>query len=265
MGALTRTFVPIAQKLLATRGLEIRRLAKQQIAAGAVLDVLALCVADMMSRLPSGAEVFCIQVGANDGLMGDPIRPYIETYGWRGILVEPQPRVFQQLVRNYRDQPQLVFENAAIAAEDGTATLYAFADVPGLPDDASLLASFRKDVLETNSRAYNGPIEEIAVPALTFASLLEKHHVDRVDVLQIDTEGFDYQVLKMVDFRVLKPTLIHFENNFLTAGQMEDCVGLLAGEGYRMLNAGIDTIAYRQTVDDAFLSRAEASRLNNMV
>ncbi len=265
MGALTRIVVPLAQRLLATQGLEIRRLAKEQMAADAVLDVLSLCVADMMARLPEGHEVFCVEVGANDGDMADPIRPFIEAHGWRGVLVEPQPRVFERLVRNYAHQPQLRFENAALAPQDGSATLYCFADAPDLPADASMLASFRRDVLETNSRAYAGPIEAITVPTLTFDTLMRKHGATHMDVLQVDTEGFDWQVIKMVDFDRFRPAIIHFENNFLSAAEMADCVALLARNGYRMLNAGVDTIAYRQGVDERFVSRARGSRLNTML
>src|SRR5206468_9762170 len=38
-----------------------------------------------------------IQVGAFDGITKDPLRKYIQTCGWRGILIEPQPRPAAQL------------------------------------------------------------------------------------------------------------------------------------------------------------------------
>jgi len=52
-------------------------------------------------------DFFFIQVGAYDGVTGDPICGYIRRYGWRGILLEPQRDVFLLLQKNYRDQPQL--------------------------------------------------------------------------------------------------------------------------------------------------------------
>ena len=39
-----------------------------------------------------------IQVGANDGVYGDPLRSYVRRFGWKGILVEPQQDVFERLV-----------------------------------------------------------------------------------------------------------------------------------------------------------------------
>ena len=83
-------------------------------------------------------EFFFIQVGANDGISHDPLRAYIERYHWSGILIEPQPRVFARLCRNYESQPQLRFVNAALAAQHGSATLYTVQT----DDDTTGMASF---------------------------------------------------------------------------------------------------------------------------
>ena len=68
---------------------------------------------------------FFIQVGANDGISHDPLRAYIERYHWRGILVEPQPRVFARLCRNYASHTQLRFANVALTRYGESATPYA--------------------------------------------------------------------------------------------------------------------------------------------
>ena len=46
--------------------------------------------------------IFFMNIGANDGLAGDPLREFIVTKGWNGILVEPVDYVFQRLVKAYR-------------------------------------------------------------------------------------------------------------------------------------------------------------------
>src|SRR4051812_3493548 len=48
--------------------------------------------------------VFFIQIGAFDGRTGDQIHDYVVRYGWPGILVEPQPVVFEELCRTYAGQ-----------------------------------------------------------------------------------------------------------------------------------------------------------------
>ena len=60
-------------------------------------------------------DFFFVNVGANDGVINDPIYPFIAKYGWRGIAVEPVPHVFERLRVNYRAFPDVVLEQVAIS------------------------------------------------------------------------------------------------------------------------------------------------------
>jgi hypothetical protein len=42
---------------------------------------------------------FFFQIGANNGLTDDPLRQFVTKYHWHGVLIEPQPQVFQQLLK----------------------------------------------------------------------------------------------------------------------------------------------------------------------
>jgi hypothetical protein len=64
-------------------------------------------------------DVFFVQIGANDGKTEDYLYDFVCRGGWRGILVEPVRPVFEKLQRNYRDVPDLTFENVAISDGDG--------------------------------------------------------------------------------------------------------------------------------------------------
>lgn len=153
------------------------------------IDVFDLVVRDLMARQP---EIFFLQIGAHNGLDNDPIAPLVRQHHWRGLLVEPQPHVFAQLLANYAGEKQLLFENAAIAEHEGTFTLYAF-EGASADDPASMAASSRRHYLTLNSEGRRGTIKPMEVPALTLDSLLAKHAVERVDILQIDTEGYDFR------------------------------------------------------------------------
>src|ERR1035438_3422409 len=48
-----------------------------------------------------GDQLSFIEVGANDGEFDDPLREYIVKYPWKGVLIEPQPDVFERLKANY--------------------------------------------------------------------------------------------------------------------------------------------------------------------
>lgn len=213
-----------------------------------VIDVFNLVVQDYLSKIEH--NVFFLQIGANDGIRADPIHKYIKTHHWCGLLVEPQPQIFKKLVSNYQDEKQLKLENAMIGHEDGTATLYTVGfKERGLPSKYSGIARLNCEslifVLERNGFSNPGTlIEEINVPSLTISSLLSKHNVKKIDILQIDTEGFDYEIIKMFDFDLIKPPIIQFEHFNLSLDDQEECFDLLASQGYRLCSVLGDTIAY---------------------
>ena len=221
------------------------------------IDILDLAIRDLMSRQP---DIFFLQIGAHDGVSYDPIHDYVRKYHWRGLLVEPQPHVFQKLRENYADEKQLLFENSAIATQNGTLDLYCFENATA-GDHASMLASTHKHYLQLNGDNHRGALGTITVPALTLESLLDRHRVERVNLLQIDTEGFDFEIIKMIDFELMKPEIIHYENNFLNRRQKSECSRILGEQNYALLNLGIDTIAYLQPANENFNQRAQLSKI----
>jgi FkbM family methyltransferase len=221
------------------------------------IDILDLAIRDLMSRQP---DIFFLQIGAHDGVSYDPIHSYVTRFHWRGLLVEPQPAIFAKLRENYAEEKQLLFENSAIALQDGTLDLHCFENA-NAEDHASMLASTRKHYLQLNGDNQQGALKTITVPALTLESLLGKHRVERVDLLQIDTEGFDFEIIKMIDFQRMKPEIIHYENNFLNRRQKSECSRILGDQNYALLNLGIDTIAYLQPTREDFNQRAQLSKI----
>jgi FkbM family methyltransferase len=134
------------------------------------INVFQLAVSDLLARRRPDENFFFIQIGAHDGLHFDPIRPLVQKHYWhywRGIPVEPQPKIFARLLENYRDEPQLQLENAAIYERDGDVKLYVFKDNQGLPDHATMLASLDRGGVVCNTHGYKGQIEELTVPALS--------------------------------------------------------------------------------------------------
>jgi FkbM family methyltransferase len=192
-------------------------------------------------------EVYFIQIGANDGMKDDPLQKFVKEYGWKGILVEPIPEAFEALKENYGNNSNLKFINAAIAEENGVRTLYTFrrdTDFKG----GTLYSSFRRDVLLRNTRwVPEGAqqVVEVPVKCLSMTSLIREAEGNAVDLLVIDTEGFDFNILKMIDFSVLSPRIIAYEHAHLSKGDMTAATDLLLAQGYRLTRDNLDTIAYR--------------------
>lgn len=213
------------------------------------IDVLDLVV---RSYMEGHSELFVVQIGANDGQRADPVHQYIEKYGWRGVLVEPQPRAFEQLKATYAQHPQVVLENCAIAREDGETRFYTVAD--SVPFRWTGLAQLNRGRLERALAAQGfrdsaGMIQCITVPALSLRSLIARHSISRIGLLQIDTEGFDYEIIKMIDFQSMAPAIIHFEHACVPLDERAECWECLAGHGYKLAFVLGDTIAYRQPGD----------------
>jgi FkbM family methyltransferase len=212
---------------------------------GADLDLLRLAVQCEVNKL-NGQPFNIVQIGANDGNRYDPYRPLIEKFHLSGVLVEPIPEVYKKLVSNYKDQPQLRFENSAIGPNNGAMALYMLRDEHGRTDELSVFASFNEDeVVKYKKRTKPTlSVESIMVPVLTLTSLLKKHNLETVSLLAIDTEGFDCQILKSIDFSKIRPRIIEFEHSHLSVSDEAESHRLLSSNGYDLHRFfGDDTLA----------------------
>src|SRR5262245_40043917 len=71
-------------------------------------------------------RVTFVQIGAYDGIAGDPIRPIVlQKDSWWGVLVEPQSDTFNRLRENYVGQSsRLQFLNVAVSDTSGEKILF---------------------------------------------------------------------------------------------------------------------------------------------
>jgi FkbM family methyltransferase len=196
----------------------------------------------------SNAEPFCLQIGAFDGVTGDPIYPLVEKYSLRGILVEPQAPAFEKLRANYSrfgDRFRLV--NAAIAPADGTRPLYRIRQGAPGPDWLPQVASFDKHVVLKHKFA-SPDLESFLVTenviCVSFTTLLREYADQQIEVLQIDAEGYDAEILRMFDVRRHRPAIVHYEHMHLKRNENEPLVRELMDLGYKVAVTPFDTLAY---------------------
>ena len=195
-------------------------------------------------------DFFFVQIGAYDGRTSDPIEALVHGRHWRGILVEPQPDAFERLKRNYAHSPGLIFENVAIADHEGSHPLYMLKDEFAhlAKGDYRMLSSFYPEHVTkhlTKQVDAREALQSIQVRCLTLSGLLAKYGIHSLDLLQIDAEGYDYQILKMVDFRKIKPRIIRFEHVHLSAAEKGECLQLLVSHDYKVVTGGYDVTAFQ--------------------
>lgn len=196
-------------------------------------DYLKLAVAHHLRTRPDFAF---LQVGAFDGVSNDPIHPLVQAFGLRGIIVEPQTQAFEALKKRYADHPQVVLVNAAVADANGSRDFYT-ADSGPIQQ-----ASFDKAHL-LKHRIPADRIVSQKVRCVTITSLLEEHGFDRLDLVQIDAEGYDAEIVRTIDFGHVTPRIIRFEHAHLKDDDCDACVGMLASHGYRFMTERRDIIA----------------------
>lgn len=54
-------------------------------------------------------------------------------------------------------------------------------------------------------------MKKITAKSITFEKICQNHHITEIDYLQIDTEGFDSEIIEMIDFSKYKIKEIRFE------------------------------------------------------
>lgn len=225
-------------------------------------------IIDQYSR--SRREVVFVQVGANDGFFHDPLHKFIKRDNWRGVLLEPQSYVYNRfLKRLHRNNPRVQAVNAALDVADGEKSIYkiAFSNSRW----ATGLTSFRKEVIEEAidsghvercAKRYgeNLPatrdqyIAEEKISCISVQTLLNAHKLQPLDWLQIDAEGYDYEIIKMFDIARTKPGAIAFEHSHLSPEDRRSCEAHLRTNGYRIACIGENTVAMKNSPDNLSFS-----------
>ena len=189
-----------------------------------------------------------VQIGAFDGMANDPIQPFRANGKLTGIVVEPQPDMFEKLTEAYAGVEGVTLENCAIGDTDGELVLYRLKDAYlhlGGAVAKQLTSPIRSKI--EDFIVWDGDtdevIETIAVPSYTVNSLLAKHGRTSTDILVVDTEGYDYIILKSAGLDQLKPTAILYEHKHLSPADQMACNQMLADLGYKLMIHYVDTIA----------------------
>jgi len=193
---------------------------------------------------------FFVQIGAYDGKEGDPIRDFVRQRHWPGLLVEPQPDALDRLRRNYAGCPGLTFENAAIAGRGGILPFYKLKDEYASlfhGDHGTLSSLDPEHILKHLSKPLDAgeALAVTEVSCLTFTSLLAKHGINRIGLLQIDAEGRDDEIIKSIDFNAVKPDIIRFEHAHIDAAGKIECIELLLSHSYKLVIGGYDITAFQ--------------------
>ncbi len=202
--------------------------------------------------LERNGECFLVQIGANDGVTFDPIREFIigNPGRVRGVLLEPMKDAYSKLVENYKDFPGIIMENLAIHNKLKEMTLYKVDPEKRcqLEKWSGGMASFSSTHHELSHTPKEFIIEE-KVKCVSFAELIARHNVQKIDLLQMDTEGYDAEIINAIDFSRIKPSVLRFEHGYMDRimdkDKLQAIMKLLNDNGYQVIVESYDATAYQ--------------------
>ncbi len=129
----------------------------------------------------------CIDVGANVGdfveLLKTTLRePRIHAF-------EPAPEPFARLKERYGRDPRVWLNNAGLGAGDGQLNFNIY-------DNQTLNSAL--PISEAGTGTLGGPklLRTTQVPVLALDGYADSRGIERIDLLKIDTQGFELQVLR---------------------------------------------------------------------
>jgi FkbM family methyltransferase len=199
-------------------------------------------------------NVVFMNIGANDGLAGDPLREFVIRRGWQGVLVEPVDYVFRRLAKAYRGCPGVICENAALADHTGTMPFWYLKKNAVLSAGYDQIGSFDKERVLGQENLFPGLRDYLAhsdVPCTTLHDLRAKHRLEHVDLYLIDTEGYDHQVVKQIEFEADSPCLVIYEVGESNPEDQKRTRALLESRGYMIEETHGNALAYKPSLVSA--------------
>jgi len=184
-----------------------------------------------------------VQVGAHDGVLFDDLYWRVTARRLPGLVLEPLPDLFQRLMANYAEFPEVVPVRCAVHATQREAVLYRVdpARLGEFEHGTAGIPSFQAHHHQRSGIPSDAMVAE-RVPCLPLMAVLEQHGFLDAAYLQVDVEGCDGAVSRMIDYRRFHPALVKFESESLEPADLRDVQDRLRAEGYRLYVEGPDTL-----------------------
>lgn len=150
---------------------------------------------------------FYIELGANDGVTQSNTLKLELFKGWKGVLIEPVPRVFARLKKNRSRQRNHLEMAACVSFDfDKDYVEIAFSNLMSTPlnidsDIDDPLAHAGSGTIFLEGLDKQEALTVLRLPSSTLTAVLDRARAPRsIDLLSLDVEGGELDVLKGIDF-----------------------------------------------------------------
>ena len=199
-------------------------------------------------------KVKIIQIGANDGVNGDPIYNIVKKYpsNIEYLGIEPDEPTFFELQKNYHGMNNVFLVNRLIG--DGSViNFYNFnKNFKKFDKHMSGLNSVHKEAMERQlSRRglenFDKYVDIKKCQSFTLKDAIQEYpQMLRADFLQIDAEGFDDEIIYNSSIKEFNFKVINFESKLLSSERFSKLKNFLEKNNFKIYKwKKSDTIAVR--------------------
>lgn len=154
-----------------------------------------------------------VELGANDGFTQSNTYYFERFRGWRGVLVEPIPDLYQRAKRCRRRSK--VINAACVPFDYPHPTIQmTYCNLMSVVQGALRNPVQEQEHLRLGSEIQKLQTYEVEVPARTLTSILDEAQVGRIDLLSLDVEGYELDVLRGLDLDRYAPRYMVIEARF---------------------------------------------------
>jgi len=168
-----------------------------------------------------------IELGAMDGVQYSNTKFFEDSLGWSGILIEPQPFKYRELVKN---RPNNYLFNSLVSNIETALDFRYFEDnYAGVSGVNSTLPS------EHFPNFYNKVYDRqgmITLETTKLSKIVKDTNISHFDLLSLDVEGHEYEVLMSWDFSIPIDVILIETLGGSQESRDEQCRQLLIEKGY---------------------------------
>lgn len=189
-------------------------------------DIPVLWIIYLLDKKRSG---YFVEFGACDGLLSSNTLLLEKSFGWKGILAEPN-RAYQKQIRKNRNT---IIDTRAVWSRTADYVEFAEVSAGGL---SGIYSSFRDIKNSSNKRELLG-FKKYMVETISLNDLLTTYNAPaNFDLLSIDTEGSEFQIFENFNLNKYHPKIILIE--FDGSKNMEEKFkSIIAGYGYKSIGS----------------------------
>lgn len=154
-----------------------------------------------------------VQIGANKGY--DDVTELIKGKTITNlVLVEPFEEHNKSLKECYKDIPNVVIKNIIIQdnPEISESSIFFHTDDSNHTNAFELASLNKNHSLNIRGQYTEAGILERKLESMTINQLFDSHGLEEIDLLFIDTEGYDCKIIKTLDFERFRIKELYYEN-----------------------------------------------------